>query len=88
MARRVAREEYERLCWMIKKWNHNRLELFEITIPNEVNARSVIENVRCVCATRNVTRCSMLCTVSSVIDTSELVCMDIYIPVRMYTMCT
>ena len=36
MARRVAREEYEQLCWMIKKWNHNRLELFEITMPNEV----------------------------------------------------
>ena len=36
MARRVAREEYEQLCWMIKKWNENRLELFEITMPNEV----------------------------------------------------
>ena len=37
MARRVAREEYEHLCWMIKKWNRDRLELFEITMPNEVN---------------------------------------------------
>ena len=38
MARRVAREEYEHLCRMIKKWNENRLELFEITLPNEVRS--------------------------------------------------
>ena len=37
MARRVAREEFDRLCWMIKKWNRDRVVLFEITMPNEVD---------------------------------------------------
>ena len=46
MARRVAREEYDHLCWMIKKWNENRLELFEITLPNEVNTCVSVPNTR------------------------------------------
>ena len=33
MAKRVSREEFEHLCRMIQRWNENRLELFEITMP-------------------------------------------------------
>ena len=33
MAKRVSREEFEHLCRMIQRWNENRLELFEITLP-------------------------------------------------------
>lgn len=38
MARRVStsREEYEQLCRMIQRWNENRVEIFEISMPNEV----------------------------------------------------
>jgi len=34
MAKRVSREEFEHLCRMIQRWNENRLELFEITMPS------------------------------------------------------
>jgi len=33
MAKRVSREEFEHLCRMIQRWNENRLELFEISLP-------------------------------------------------------
>ena len=36
-AKRVSREEYEHLCRMIQRWNENRVELFEISKPNEVS---------------------------------------------------
>lgn len=35
-AKRVSREAFEDLCRLIQHWNENRLELFEISLPNEV----------------------------------------------------
>ncbi len=35
-AKRVSREAFEDLCRLIQYWNENRLELFEISLPNEV----------------------------------------------------
>lgn len=36
-AKRVSREAFDDLCKQIQYWNENRLELFEISMPNEVH---------------------------------------------------
>ena len=36
MARKASKEEYEHLCRVIQRWNEHRVELFEISMPNEV----------------------------------------------------
>jgi len=36
MAQRVKEEELQRLKRQIKEWNENRLDLFELSQPNEV----------------------------------------------------
>ena len=43
MARRVSKEEYEHLCRVIQRWNEHRLELFEITLPNQVRENTAVE---------------------------------------------
>ena len=41
-AKRFSREEYDHLCRMIQRWNENRVELFEISKPNEVGRSAVV----------------------------------------------
>lgn len=36
MAHRDSREDYENLCGVIQRWNERRVELFRISLPNEV----------------------------------------------------
>ena len=36
MAQRTKEEELQRLKRQIKEWNENRLDLFELSLPNEV----------------------------------------------------
>ena len=42
MTRRENRDEYDRLCRLIQRWNDKRVELFEISLPNEV--RKILVN--------------------------------------------
>lgn len=37
MSRVNSRDEFDRLCRMISRWNDKRVELFEISMPNEVS---------------------------------------------------
>ena len=46
MANRTKEEERQRLTAQIAEWNSNRLDLFEITPPNEVLVYSVITSTR------------------------------------------
>ncbi len=43
-AKRVSREAYEDLCRLIQHWNENRLELFEISVPNEVLTQVLVHS--------------------------------------------
>ena len=38
MASRDSREDYDNLCEVIQRWNERRVELFRISMPNEVDA--------------------------------------------------
>ena len=42
MARRNKEEERQKLTALIKEWNANRLDLFALSQPNEVNSMAKI----------------------------------------------
>ena len=40
MAAESKHEEFQRLSSQINEWNANRLDIFEISLPNEVNRQT------------------------------------------------